>query len=118
MDREGGRRFRLASYGARLGTRLEGGRVRADLLRELAALPAGGMLVVDLAGLEVLSGSFSDEALVEAVAWLLEEGPPERYLWVSTPTPETAEDLGERLTRRRLAVLALVGRDMPPHASA
>jgi len=114
MDMQGGRRFRLSSYGARLGTRLEGGRVRADLLREFAGLPPGGALVVDLAGMEVLSGSFSDEALVEAVAWLLEDGPPERYLWVAAPSLETAEDLGARLTARKLALLALVGRERTP----
>ncbi len=114
MGTEGGRRFQLSSYGARLGTRLEGGRVRTELLREFAGLPIGGVLVIDLAGLEVLSGSFSDEAIVEAAAWLLEEGPPQRYLWVSAPSFETAEDLGERLTARRLALLALVGRDMVP----
>lgn len=102
--------FSLAVYGRRLGTRAEGKRAREDLLAALERLPAGRLLVVDLSGLEVLAGSFSDEALVEAVARLAVGAVPERYLLLRSPAEGLVEDLDVRLRERRLALLALMGK--------
>ncbi len=106
-------RFALALYGLRLGTRLEGQRVRSDLIQALRALPERGVLVVDCGGVEVLSGSFADETLVEAVAWLAEDAFPARYLVAQSPDLESVEDLDARLAQRKLALLCLINRS--PH---
>ncbi|MFO8034579.1 MAG: hypothetical protein R6U88_05395 [Candidatus Bipolaricaulota bacterium] len=108
MEHMSVREFPLAPYGLRLGTRQEGLRVRGDLVQALEELPERGVLVVDVSGLEVLSGSFADEALVEAVAWLTERGGPGRYLVVRASGAEEVEDLGARLGQRKLALLALL----------
>jgi|GEM_PF-388444 len=100
------RTFPLATYGLRLGTRQEGKRVRHELIEALRSLPERGILLVDMSGLEVLSGSFADETLVEAVAWLTERGDAGRYLVVQGSDQEAVEDLGARLAQRKLAVLA------------
>ncbi len=113
MDRMCTRSFPLATYGLRLGTRQEGRRVRSELVEIVKALPERGVLVIDLSGLEVLSGSFADEALVEAVAWLVEHGKPGRYLVVQASGAEAVEDLGARLGERKLALLALLSAE--PH---
>ena len=100
--------FSLKKFGRRLGTRQEGRRARDELLRALEALPPGGKLLVDLSGLEVLSGSFADEALAKVAAKLKDGELPDRYLLVKAEEEELLEDLSERLARRGLALLALV----------
>ena len=100
--------FSLGKFGKRLGTRLEGARAREEILSELASLPAGGQLLVDLSGLEVLSGSFADEAVAKVAEQLKDGELPDRYLLVKAEEEELLEDLSERLARRGLALLALV----------
>jgi len=113
--------FPLARYGRRVGTRSEGERARRELLQALSRLAEGSVLVVDLAGLDVLSGSFADEVLAQTVAELVAGALPGRYLVVASPSDELLEDLEEKLRGRRLAVLASVGRSwrvvgqLPPH---
>lgn len=101
--------FALRKYGKRLGTRLEGKKAREAILRELEGLPPGGRLIVDLSGLQVLSGSFADEALAKAVEILKNGGLPDRYLLVRAEDEELLEDLSGRLAQRGLSLLALVG---------
>jgi len=100
--------FALAKYGRRLGTRAEGERVREDLISALERLPEGQLLVVDLSGLEVLAGSFSDQVLVETADELAQGALPGRYLLLRSPTEILVEDLDVRLKERKLALLALV----------
>jgi len=101
--------FSLKKFGKRLGTRLEGARAREEILGELSRLPAGGQLLVDLSGLEVLSGSFADEALARVAEQLRNGELPDRYLLVKAEEEELLEDLSERLARRGLTLFALVG---------
>jgi len=103
------RLVRLAQFGKRLGTRGEGKKAQELLWQELRSLPEGQVLVVDLSGLEVLSGSFADEAIVSVVERLRGGNLPGRYLLVQAPHEELLEDLSERLARRGLALFALVG---------
>jgi len=100
--------FSLKRFGRRLGTRQEGRRARDELLCALEALPPGGKLLVDLSGLEVLSGSFADEALAKVAAKLKDGELPDRYLLVKAGEEELLEDLSERLARRGLALFALL----------
>ncbi|MGC9529443.1 MAG: hypothetical protein ACP5G2_02325 [Candidatus Bipolaricaulaceae bacterium] len=103
------RAFSLAKFGRRVGTRAEGVRARDAILRELERVPAAGKLVADLSGLEVLSGSFADEALVTVAERLREGAFPQRYLLIKAGEDELLEDLSDRLARRGLALLAVVG---------
>ena len=104
--------FSLKRFGRRLGTRLEGARAREEILEELSRLPAGGQLLVDLSGLEVLSGSFADQALAKIVEQLKDGELPDRYLLVKAEEEELLEDLSERLARRGLALFALIGEEL------
>ncbi len=113
--------FSLLRYGRRIGTRVEGRRARRELLRVLEGLPEGSVLVVDLTGLDVLSGSFADEALGETVAQLAAGALPGRYLLIDSPSDEILEDLELKLKARRLALVASIGKTwrvlghLPPH---
>jgi hypothetical protein len=100
--------FSLVKYGRRLGTRAEGERVQQDLLAALEKLHEGELLVVDLSGLDVLAGSFSDQVLVETAARLSEGALPERYLVLRSPSETLVEDLDVRLRERKLALLVLL----------
>ena len=55
--------FPIHTFGRRLGTRLEGRAARERLIAALEALEEPGRLIVSLEGVEVLSGSFADEAI-------------------------------------------------------
>lgn len=99
----------LARFGLRLGTRLEGSTIRSLLWGELHNLSQPGLLVVDLAGLEVLSGSFADEVLGEVLASLVEGDLPGRYILVRSPGEELLEDVRTKLLARKLPLLAAVG---------
>ena len=98
----------LNRFGRRLGTREEGARVREILWQVLESLSPGEKLVVNLGGLEVLSGSFADEALAKVVEQLKNGELPDRYLLVKAEEEELLEDLSERLARRGLALFALL----------
>lgn len=100
--------FSLSSFGQRLGTRLEGRKAQEAILSALSLLPEGGVLVVDLSGVEVLSGSFADEAIAKVLSRLKEGELPGRYLCLRTPSLELLEDLEAKLKQRHLAVLVKV----------
>lgn len=105
----------LAQFGTRVGTRGEGRAAGAQVWSELSQLPEEGILEVDLSGVEVLSGSFADEAIVAPVARLVAGELPGRYLVVRTPSADLVEDLGIKLAQRKLALLAVLdgGRWLP-----
>jgi len=103
MERE----FSLAKFGKRLGTRLEGQKAHAEIFAELGRLPEGGVLVLDLEGVEVLSGSFADEAIAKVLERLRKGELPNRYLVLRTRNLEVLEDLEAKLIARRLGVLVL-----------
>lgn len=103
------RTFLLAQFGTRIGTRSEGRTAQEVVWRELSCLPEDGILSVDLSGIEVLSGSFADEALVEPTSRLVAGELPGRYILIETPTTDLVEDLAAKLSQRKLALLAAVG---------
>jgi len=103
------RTLSVASCGRRLGTREEGRRFAESVNSTLAALPPAGLLVVDLARIEVLGGSFADEAIGEPLARMTAGDHPDRYLLLRSPSVEILEDLDLKLRARRLAMLAGVG---------
>lgn len=98
----------LAQFGTRVGTRGEGRAAGVQLWNELSTLPAEAILEVDLSRVEVLSGSFADEAIVGTVARLVAGELPGRYLVVRTPSEDLVEDLGLKLAQRKLALLAVL----------
>ncbi len=100
--------FSLSAFGPRLGTRLEGRKAQEALFSTLALLPEGGVLAVDLSGVEVLSGSFADEAIAKVLSRLKGGELPGRYLFLRTPSLELLEDLEAKLQQRQLAVLVKV----------
>ena len=100
--------FQISPFGVRLGTRLEGRYAREKLLAALASIPEPGRLIVSLDGVEVLSGSFADEAIALSCARLTTGEYGNRYLIVRSPSMEIAEDLSHKLERRRLAMLCLL----------
>ena len=102
------RTFQISPFGVRLGTRLEGRYAREKLLAALASIPEPGRLIVSLDGVEVLSGSFADEAIALSCARLTTGEYGNRYLIVRSPSMEIAEDLSHKLERRRLAMLCLL----------
>jgi hypothetical protein len=102
--------FRVAQFGARVGTRMEGQAARARLLEALRSLPEPGRLFVSLDGVEVLSGSFADELIALPYARLTTGEFGDRYMILQTPTIVLAEDLSHKLERRRLAMLCIAGK--------
>jgi hypothetical protein len=100
-------RFPIHPFGSRLGTRGEGEAARAELLRVLTALPEPGRLLVDLEGVDVLSGSFADEAIAIPYGRLAGGEYGDRYMLIRGREPDLADDLGYKLERRRLAMLFL-----------
>ncbi len=99
------RTFSLAKFGRRLGTRLEGKKAREEIFSQLAAVPEGGVLVLDLEGVEVLSGSFADEAICKVLERLRKGELPHRYLILRAGNFEVLEDLEAKLMARRLGLV-------------
>jgi hypothetical protein len=100
--------FSLDRYGMRLGLRREGEAAGEEVWAALRRLKRPGVLRVELAGIEVLSGSFADAALAEPLSRLVQGRLPERYMYVAAPDPEVAEDLSGKLAQRGLTMLALL----------
>ena len=107
-----GKTVYLNRFGRRLGTREEGARVREILWQALESLSPGEKLVVDLAGLEVLSGSFADEAIASLLHQLRDGALPDRYLLIRADDGELVEDLSQRLAQRGLAALSLLRNEL------
>lgn len=107
MNKMHERMFPIAPFGTRLGTRLEGKAAREQLLGIVHELPQPGRLVILLDDVEVLSGSFADEAIAIPYSRLAAGEYGDRYLVLRAPTPEITDDLSHKLERRRLAALCL-----------
>ncbi len=103
------RTFPIAPFGIRLGTRLEGKAAREQLVGILDELPQPGRVVVSLEGVEVLSGSFADEAIAIPYSRLASGEYGDRYLVLRAPSLEITDDLAHKLERRRLAMICLTG---------
>jgi hypothetical protein len=99
--------FRIAQFGARLGTRLEGERAREQLESLLGSLPDEGQVRVSLAGLEVLSTSFADELVGKAYQRAVDGEFGDRTMVLDTPSLELVEGIDVKLAQRRLAMLCL-----------
>jgi hypothetical protein len=99
----------IAQFGRRLGTRHEGAAAHRVLVAALDALPPDGQLVLSLTGLDVLSGSFADEAIGK-LCQLLSSGPHgDPSVVLSSPSADLVEDLNDKLAQRKLAMLCRVG---------
>jgi hypothetical protein len=101
----------IARFGRRLGTRSEGAAARREIQAELDRLPPGGQLVLSLYGVDVLSGSFADEAIGKTSQLLTSGAYGDRTMIVTSPSDDLAEDLSDKLAQRKLAVLCHVGED-------
>ncbi len=97
--------FRIAQFGARLGTRWEGERARQQLEGLLCALPEEGQVRMLLDGLEVLSTSFADELVGKAYQRVVAGEFGDRTIVLDTPALELAEGIDVKLAQRRLAML-------------
>jgi len=97
--------FRIAQFGTRLGTRLEGERARVQLETLLRALPEEAQVRISLEGLEVLSTSFADELVGKALQHVIDGEFGDRTMVLETPSMELAEGIDVKLAQRRLALL-------------
>ncbi len=97
--------FRIAQFGTRLGTRLEGERAREILESLLLSLPEEGQVRISLEGLEVLSTSFADELIGKALQHVVHGEFGDRTMVLITPSLELAEGIDVKLSQRRLALL-------------
>jgi len=102
-------RFEVAQFGPRLGTRLEGQQAREQLLVLLQSISPTGQVRVSLAGIDVLSTSFSDELIGRILHQLTNGDFGDRSLVLETPALELADGIDVKLAQRQLAVLCLVG---------
>ena len=103
--------FELSQFGLRVGTRLEGEAARKDLVKTVGSLPPEGQLTISLHGVDVLSGSFADEVIGKVYQDLVKGRHGERTIIIQTPSIELTDDLSNKLERRKLAMLCLVGED-------
>ncbi len=99
--------FEIAQFGTRLGTRLEGRTAREPLLRALLAVHEPGFLLVSLDGLDVLSGSFSDEIIAIPYARICAGEYGDRSMVLASPDLEITDDLAHKLERRGLAMIVV-----------
>ncbi len=99
----------ISQFGRRLGTRLEGAAARRALLAALDLLPPDGQLVLSLSHLDVLSGSFADEAIGKVCQVLSSGVHGDRTVVVDSPSADLVEDLDDKLAQRKLAMLCRVG---------
>ena len=99
--------FRIAQFGARLGTRLEGERARGKLEALFRSLPDGAQVRISLDGLEVLSTSFADELVGKAYQRVVDGEFGDRTMVLDTPALELAEGIDVKLAQRKLAMLCL-----------
>ena len=101
-------RFEIAQFGPRLGTRMEGEHAREQLVALLQSLPDGGQVRVSLAGMDVLSTSFSDELIGRTLGLLAQGEFGDRTLILESPALDLADGIDVKLAQRQLAMLCLV----------
>jgi len=102
-------RIEISTFGKRPGTRVEGEEAGKALQAALGELPADGQLAVSLEGLDILSGTFADEAIVRPYSQLLAQTNDHRTMIVNSPTADLTEDLSRALSAVGLAMLGVVG---------
>lgn len=100
-------RFRIAQFGPRLGTRMEGEQAREQLSSLLRSLPDGGQARLSLEGLDVLSTSFADELIGRTLQQLTVGEFGDRTMILETPTLDLADGIDAKLAQRQLAMLCL-----------
>ena len=99
--------FRVAQFGKRLGTRLEGERARGKLEALFRSLPDEAQVRISLDGLEVLSTSFADELVGKACQHVVDGEFGDRTMVLDAPSLELVEGIDVKLAQRRLAVICL-----------
>ncbi|MGD9676645.1 MAG: winged helix-turn-helix transcriptional regulator [Candidatus Bipolaricaulia bacterium] len=104
----------IARFGRRLGTRSEGASARREIVAALERLPDDGQLTLSLHGVDVVSGSFADEAIGKTCQLLTSGAYGNRTLIVTSPSADLTEDLSDKLAQRKLAVLCHVEDAAPP----
>ena len=100
-------RFRIAQFGPRLGTRMEGEQAREQLFALLRSLPGTGQVRVSLEGIDVLSTSFADELIGRTLHPLIHGEFGDRTLILETPALDLADGIDVKLAQRQLAMLCL-----------
>ena len=100
-------RFEIAQFGPRLGTRMEGEQAREQLLALLNSLPDAGQVRVSLAGIDVLSTSFSDELIGKTLHQVTIGEFGNRTMILETPALDLADGIDVKLAQRQLAMLCL-----------
>jgi len=99
--------FRIAQFGPRLGTRMEGEQAREQLIALLRSLPDTGQVRISLEGIDVLSTSFADELIGKTLHPLTIGEFGERTMILETPALDLADGIDAKLTQRQLAMLCL-----------
>ncbi len=101
----------LGEFGRQLAMRPLGRQVQEKLDARLRALPAGGVLIVDFEGVEMMDYSFADEALGTILSRMAAKEYPDRHLVIETKGDELGDALLENvevaLNRREVAALVL-----------
>ena len=100
-------RFRIAQFGPRLGTRMEGEQAREQLIALLRSLPDTGQVRISLEGIDVLSTSFADELIGKTLHPLTIGEFGERTMILETPALDLADGIDVKLAQRQLAMLCL-----------
>jgi hypothetical protein len=100
-------RFRIAQFGPRLGTRMEGEHAREQLFSLLCSLPDTGQVRLSLEGIDVLSTSFADELIGKTLHQLTIGELGDRTLILETPVLDLADGIDAKLAQRQLAMLCL-----------
>ena len=105
----------LSEFGAHLAMRPNGRKVQESLDAELRRLPAGGVLLIDFDGVEMMDYSFADEAFGTLYSRMSAREYPDRHLVLITREGELGDALLENievaLNRREVAALVLPGDD-------
>ncbi|HEX8833215.1 MAG TPA: DUF4325 domain-containing protein [Abditibacteriaceae bacterium] len=101
----------LGEFGMHLAMRPNGRKVQEALDAELRKLPAGGVLVVDFDGVEMMDYSFADEAFGTLYSRMSAREYPDRHLVLAAREDELGKALMENievaLSRREVAALFL-----------
>ena len=98
-------KVQVAKYGKRPGTRQEGAVAREEIAASLASLPSDGQLVVELDGLDILSGTFAGEAIVKPYLDIVSGEYEERTMIAEAPSHELIEDLSRVLAAENAAMI-------------
>lgn len=114
MNRMNPTSIEIARFGRRLGTRSEGVSARREIVSAIDRLPDGGQLVLSLHGVDVLSGSFADEAIGKTCQLLTSGAHGDRTMVIASPSADLTEDLSDKLAQRKLAILCRVDGSRPP----